>query len=66
MAYYNGRYLVSLQNEILDEYNIYADIEELSELTNRFMKLKFIDLTDLMNLKDDVVDLVAHNLVMRQ
>ena len=66
MAYYNGRYLVALQNKILEKYNIYADIEELSELTIRFMKLKTIDLIDLINLKDDVVDLVAHNLTMTE
>lgn len=62
MAYYNGRILVDLQNKILDKYNIYADIEELSELTNRFIKLGSFDLIDLINLKEEAVDLVAHNL----
>lgn len=66
MAYYNGRQLVALQNKILEKYNIYADIEELSELTNRFMRLRTIDLIDLINLKDDVVDLVAHNLTIME
>ncbi|MBR2240861.1 MAG: hypothetical protein IJ890_05730 [Clostridia bacterium] len=62
MAYYNGRILVDLQNKILDKYNIYVDIEELSELTIRFMKLGSFDLIDLINLKEEAVDLVAHNL----
>lgn len=65
MAYYNGRMLVALQSKILDKYNIYVDIEELSELTIRFMKLKTIDLIDLINLKDEAVYLIADNLKMR-
>ena len=66
MAYYNGKMLVALQSKILDKYNIYVDIEELSELTIRFMKLKTIDLIDLINLKDEAVDLVAHNLTITE
>ena len=68
MAYYNGSYLVALQSKILEKYNIYADIEELSDLSIRFMRLKTIDLIDLinLNLKDSVVDLIAHNLTMRE
>ena len=65
MTYYNGRMLVALQSKILDKYNIYVDIEELSELTIRFMKLKTIDLIDLINLKDEAVYLIADNLKMR-
>lgn len=62
MAYYNGKMLVALQSKILDRYNVYADIEELSELTIRFIKLGSFDLIDLINLKQEAVDLVAHNL----
>lgn len=64
MAYYNGKVLLDIQKRLLDKYNIYADIEELNEITTRLMKAGLKDLVDFIQLDDDTLELVGHNLKM--
>lgn len=64
MAYYNGKMLLDIQKRLLDKYNIYADIEELNEITTRLMKAGIKDTIDFIQLDDDTLKLVGHNLKM--
>ena len=64
MVYYNGKMLLDLQKRLLDKYNIYADIEELNEITTRLIKAGLKDLLDFIELNNETLELVGHNLKM--